>query len=201
MTPWKGQHIGGTVRVLAVWGGTELDNFNAMIKPFEDQTGIKVQVETTRDLTAVLSTQVKGGNPPDVAGIPNPGTLVILANQGALKPLDSVLDMAAMKTQYDPKGTIDDSTAIENMVLSYEPFRMFSIRVTKAPEGFQFPNAIKKMWSIVYFTPQGEKSTRVRIVSLGFTSDDESKRMREFFNQGNAFTLKQLQRRFSEKIK
>jgi alpha-glucoside transport system substrate-binding protein len=101
-TPWKGQQIGGTVRVLAVWGGAELDNFNAMIKPFEDQTGIKVQVETTRDLTAVLNTQIQGGNPPDVAGIPNPGSLVQLVGKNAVKPLDDVLDMNAMNQQYDP---------------------------------------------------------------------------------------------------
>ncbi len=100
--PWKGQHIGGTVRVLAVWGGAELANFNAMVKPFQDQTGISVQVESTRDLSATLNTQVKGGNPPDLAGIPNPGSLIQLANQGALKSLNSVLDMNVMNQQYDP---------------------------------------------------------------------------------------------------
>src|SRR5438876_515217 len=38
-----------------------------------------------------------------------------------------------MKTRYDPKGTVDDSKAIENAILSYEPMRMFSFKVTKSP--------------------------------------------------------------------
>lgn len=104
-----------------------------------------------------------------------------------------------MKTQYDPKGTIDDAKAIENTILSYEPMRMLSFKVTKAPDAFPFPNAIKKMWTVVYFIPEGEKATRVREVSMGFGSDDESKKMREFFNRGNAFTLQHLQKRFTAK--
>ena len=106
VAPWKGEQIGGTVSVLAIWGGSELDNFNAMIKPFEEQTGITVQYEGTRDLGAVLNTRVSGGNPPDLAGLPNPGQMVALANQGALKPLNDVLDMQQMQAQYD-QGFLD----------------------------------------------------------------------------------------------
>lgn len=99
--PWQGEQIGGTVTVLAIWGGEELDNFMAMIEPFQEQTGIEVQYEGTRDLGAVLNTRIAGGNPPDVAGLPNPGQLIALAEGGSLKPLDDVLDMEAMQSQYD----------------------------------------------------------------------------------------------------
>jgi uncharacterized protein YndB with AHSA1/START domain len=104
-----------------------------------------------------------------------------------------------MKTQYDPKGTIDDARAIENTIISYEPLRMLSLKVTKAPQAFPFPNAIKNMWTVVYFEPQGGRATRVRVVSMGFGNDEESKKMREFFNRGNAFTLQRLQKRFATK--
>ena len=104
-----------------------------------------------------------------------------------------------MKTRYDPKGTTDDAKAIENTILSYEPMRMVSFRVTKAPQGFPFPNAITNMWTVVYFEPQGEKATRVREICLGFGKDDESKKMREFFKRGNAITMKGLQKRFDAK--
>jgi len=104
-----------------------------------------------------------------------------------------------MKTRYDPKGTVDDSKAIENTILSYEPMRMLSFKVTKAPQGFPFPSAITNMWTVVYFEALGEKATRVRGVSLGFSNDDESKKMREFFNHGNAVTLEGLQKRFAAK--
>src|SRR5205823_10227378 len=61
-----------------------------------------------------------------------------------------------MKTRYDPKGTVDNAKAIENTILSYEPMRMISFKVTKAPQGFPFPSAITNMWTVVYFEAQGE---------------------------------------------
>ena len=104
-----------------------------------------------------------------------------------------------MKTRYDPKGTVDDSKAIENTILSYQPMRMFSFKVTKAPQGFPFPNAITSMWTVVYFEAQTAKATRVRGVSLGFGDDEESRKMREFFNRGNRITMERLQKRFTAK--
>jgi len=103
-----------------------------------------------------------------------------------------------MKTQYDPKGTTDDAKAIANTILSYEPMRMLSFKVTKAPQGFPFPNAIIRMWTVIYFEAQGEKATRVREISMGFGEDDESSKMREFFNRGNAATMEHLQKRFAK---
>ena len=104
-----------------------------------------------------------------------------------------------MKTQYDPTGTVDDAKAIWNTIISYEPGRMLSFRVTKAPDSFPFPNAIKGMWTVVYFIAESDKTAFVRVVSMGFGSDDESKKLREFFNRGNAVTLQRLQKRFAPK--
>src|SRR5712692_1834922 len=104
-----GQKMGGTVTVLGVWGGSELESFLAMVKPFEQRTGIKVQFEGTRDLNAVLTARVLGGNPPDVAALPAPGQMAEFARTGKLVPLDTVLDMGAMKDQY-AKSWIDLAT-------------------------------------------------------------------------------------------
>lgn len=104
-----------------------------------------------------------------------------------------------MKTQYDPNGKLDDATAIENTILSYEPLRMLSFKVTKAPQGFPFQHAIRNMWTVVYFEPRGENASLVRVVSMGFGGDAESKKMREFFNRGNAYTLQLLQKRITTK--
>src|SRR3972149_11475607 len=84
VAPAGAQKIGGTVRVLAVWGGSERESFLAMGKPFEDQTGVKVEYEGTRDLNAVLTTRIQGGNPPDVAGLPGPGQMAEFAQAGHL---------------------------------------------------------------------------------------------------------------------
>src|SRR5436190_4205721 len=91
---------GGTVHVLGTWGGSEQDSFLAMVKPFEDRTGIKVEYEGTRDLNAVLTTRVQAGNPPELAGLPGPGQMAQFAKDGKLVDLTDVLDMAAMKSDY-----------------------------------------------------------------------------------------------------
>ena len=104
-----------------------------------------------------------------------------------------------LKTQYDPAGTTDDDKSIENTILSYEPMRMVSLKVSRAPQGFPFPTAITNMWTVVYFEAKGEKATWVREVSMGFGKDEESQKMREFFKRGNAITLEELQKRFAAK--
>jgi alpha-glucoside transport system substrate-binding protein len=91
---------GGTVHVLAVWGGSEQDSFLAMIKPFQDRTGIKVEYESTRDINAVLTTRLQAGNPPEVAGLPGPGQMAEFAKSGKLVGLDKALDLNQMKDQY-----------------------------------------------------------------------------------------------------
>src|ERR1700687_3833536 len=93
----------GSVHVLAVWSGTELDSFNAVLKPFQDSTGIKVVYESTRDLDTLLQTRVQAGNTPEIAAAPSPSTLTTLANSGKLIQLDSgILDMTKMSAQYSP---------------------------------------------------------------------------------------------------
>jgi alpha-glucoside transport system substrate-binding protein len=92
---------GGTVHVLAVWADAEQESFMAVLKPFTDRTGIKVQYESTRDLDALLLTRIQAGNPPEITGAPSVGTLKKLAGQGKVVALDSILDKNTMKSQYN----------------------------------------------------------------------------------------------------
>ncbi len=101
-----------------------------------------------------------------------------------------------MRSNYDSKGSLGDPGTIENKVLAYEPERMLSIKVAKAPEKFPFKTRISDMWTVLYFQPTVDGKTLLRIVGMGFGTDEESQRMKEFFIQGNAFTLTQLQKHF-----
>lgn len=94
--------IGGKVTVIGTWGGSEQESFLAMVKPFEDATGVKVEYTGTRDINAVLTTGVDSGILPDVAGLPGPGQMKEYFARGALQPLDDVLDVAAYKSETSP---------------------------------------------------------------------------------------------------
>ena len=95
-----GEQLGGSVSVLATWTGEEQQAFLEMVAPFEQQTAVQVEYEGTRDLNAVLTARVQGGNPPDVAGLPGPGQMADFARAGKLIDLSGVLDMNAMRSQY-----------------------------------------------------------------------------------------------------
>ena len=48
-----------------------------------------------------------------------------------------------IRSNYNPKGTIGDATTIENTILTFDPKRMISSRLTKFPAGFPFVEAAK----------------------------------------------------------
>jgi len=70
----------------------------AVLKPFEDQTGIKVSYESTRDEDAILTSRVAAGNPPDLAAAPSPQLLAQFAKQGKVIPLNDAVDMSALQS-------------------------------------------------------------------------------------------------------
>ena len=101
-----------------------------------------------------------------------------------------------MRTRYAADGTIGDDATIDNMILSFDPLKMYSMRIAKPPKGFPFPNAWKPVWSVVYFDKLGASSTKISIHMLGFGDDEESQKMREFFVRGNQYTLDKLAAKF-----
>jgi len=104
--------LGGTISILAVYADAEQESFEAMIQPWVDEHGVEVQYSATRDINAQLTTQIAGGNPPDIAGLPGPGAMARFARDGDLVPLDDVIDMDTYSEQYDSgwivAGTVDD---------------------------------------------------------------------------------------------
>jgi alpha-glucoside transport system substrate-binding protein len=81
----------GRVAVLASWTGAEEDDFRTVLRAFTTATGIEVDYQGTRALDQVLASDVQRGTAPDVAVLPNPGSLATYARRGKLKPLDALL--------------------------------------------------------------------------------------------------------------
>jgi uncharacterized protein YndB with AHSA1/START domain len=97
-------------------------------------------------------------------------------------------------SHYDPAGRLGDEGTIENTILSYEPERMLSIRATKAPKGFPFPREVlDRTWSVMTLRDLGDGRTRLTLRGHGYGTDEASRKMRAFFEQGNSWTLRKLQ--------
>ena len=88
--------------MIGTWGGDEQTDFLKMVEPWEQQTGDKVKYTGTRDINTVLTTGVASGVLPDLAGLPGPGQMAEYAKNGALKPLDGVLDITTYQSDTAP---------------------------------------------------------------------------------------------------
>ncbi|GAA1306414.1 sugar ABC transporter substrate-binding protein [Planotetraspora silvatica] len=112
-TPEPAQSGGGTtaaakpldgvkIEVAAKWTGDEQANFEKVLKAFQAKTGATVTYASTgEDTGAYLGPRIEGGNPPDVAILPQPGLVQQYADQKALKPLSPEVQ-AQIDQNYTP---------------------------------------------------------------------------------------------------
>jgi alpha-glucoside transport system substrate-binding protein len=78
---------GNVVSVFGAFRDEEAYRFEESMKPFEERTGIDVQYEFSSEFETLIFVRVEGGNPPDVAALPQPGLMKNFASKGALNPL------------------------------------------------------------------------------------------------------------------
>ena len=89
---------GADLTVAADWTGAEQENFQKVLDAFAQDTGAKVTYTSYgSDVATTLETKITGGDPPDVAVIPQPGLLKKLAQDGSLIELsaDTLNDVKA----------------------------------------------------------------------------------------------------------
>jgi uncharacterized protein YndB with AHSA1/START domain len=102
------------------------------------------------------------------------------------------------KTKYGKEGTLGDDRTIVNEVLAYDPGRMFVLRIHTPPKGFPFMKSFRDMWTVVYFEPADGGKTKVTVRAHGFKDEEESRKLRGFFEGGNRQTLDMLQKHFAK---
>jgi alpha-glucoside transport system substrate-binding protein len=106
--------IGGSISVLGVLSGDNLEAFLSAFAPFEEETGISIEYEGTFDLLAVLQTRIDGGNPPDIVSNPSAGQMQTLASAGELVALDDIVDIAAVEADF-PSSLVELSTVGDSL--------------------------------------------------------------------------------------
>lgn len=74
--------------------------FEESIKSFEEETGIDIQYEGSKEFEASIGIAIEGGNPPDIVDFPQPGLLNNFVQKGYVIDLNKVLDMDKVKANY-----------------------------------------------------------------------------------------------------
>jgi alpha-glucoside transport system substrate-binding protein len=94
-----------------VWTGQEGESFQAVIDGFtEAYPNVDVSYKSAQDIATVLSTAVEGGNPPDIAALPNPGLMRDFASRNAIQPIEFAREDVAANFSEDwiQLGSVDD---------------------------------------------------------------------------------------------
>ena len=93
--------VSGTVSIIAKWTGEEQKSFEAVLAPFKKANpDVTIKYQGAGDnVPQIVATAVQGGNPPDIATLPQPGTMRDFARRGALKPITYALGTVARNFQ------------------------------------------------------------------------------------------------------
>jgi alpha-glucoside transport system substrate-binding protein len=96
-----------TVTIFGAFVDDEAARFEEAMRPFEEETGIDVVYEGNSDFETLITTRVEGGDPPDIAGFPQPGLMARFADEAV--PITEIMDMEYLQEQYD-QSWIDMAT-------------------------------------------------------------------------------------------
>jgi alpha-glucoside transport system substrate-binding protein len=111
--PEESQEQQQQISIMAVYTGAEQRAFEGVLDRFmEANPDVEVKYTSAGDeLPTVLETAVKGGSPPDLAMLPQPGVLKDFALRGELESLDFARDAVEQNLgEYAVElGTVDDT--------------------------------------------------------------------------------------------
>jgi alpha-glucoside transport system substrate-binding protein len=84
-----GSDVSGNLSISGVWTGQEARSFQAVLDGFtRENPDVSIKYRPVGDeIPTVLSTAVQGGNPPDLAAVPQPGLVRDFVDRGELKPI------------------------------------------------------------------------------------------------------------------
>ncbi|MFI6494373.1 ABC transporter substrate-binding protein [Streptomyces sp. NPDC050564] len=152
-----GGKVGGDLRVLSNWTGSEGDAFAKVIKGFEAKyPSVKVKIETVpfEQGQALLTQQYAQGSPPDVA-VALPGLIRTFSEQGLLVNLDSTWDKWIADGEYTPAvrkiadgaDSHTDSVLFKgnvNALIWYDPKQLAKLNLSVPKTWAQFTSVLNK---------------------------------------------------------
>lgn len=151
------------VDMMGIWGSSELTNFEAMVKPWEDAHKAKVNFNSTRDITAQLTLRVEGGNPPDIAAPAEVGLFQEFAAAGKLTSLDQCPGLEKLVKDNYPQAFVDLGTVDGKL------YGFFMKADTKAT---------------IWYSPQAFNDAGLEPLDDGASFDDLVNLSQEFVDKG-----------------
>ena len=136
----------GPITFATSFEANELEAFRTVMDEFTAETGIEVELESiSRDMATVLGNRVEGGNPPDLANVPNPGVFPNLGDE--LVSLDWFLDteVANQHSQafLDP-GTFNGTLLGVMPGASFKSIVWYNLNVFEQ-EGYETPTTLAEL--------------------------------------------------------
>lgn len=140
----EGEGGGQTVSIMSPWVEVDEENFLASLEGWEEETGNTVSHEGSGDFETLINTRVQGGNPPDIAMVPQPGLVQNLIDRDALMPVsdyvgdyqesvgDAIYDLGVYND--DLYGVVYDVT-LKSLV--WYPLPAFEDAEYEAPETWE----------------------------------------------------------------
>jgi alpha-glucoside transport system substrate-binding protein len=96
-----GEFSGTSVTMMGPFTEEDAVKFNNAIAEFEEQSGIDIQYEGTKEFEATISVRVDAGDPPDVVDFPQPGLLANFAREGEVVDVSQFISADWLQQQYN----------------------------------------------------------------------------------------------------
>lgn len=145
-----GTFDGATVSIYSTIVEVEADQLNESWETFEACTGIDIRYEGSQEFETQINVRAQGGNPPDIAIIPQPGLLNSLAKAGYLKPAPaSVEDNVDEFWTEDWKtyGTVDGTFYAAPLMASVKGYVWYSPS-TFEEKGWEIPTTLAELTTL-----------------------------------------------------
>ena len=96
-----GEYEGTVVTMTGPFTDEDAVKFNNTVAAFEEETGIDIQYEGSKEFEATIGIRVEGGDAPDIVDFPQPGLLATFVATGDVIDLSTYLDREDLKTRYN----------------------------------------------------------------------------------------------------
>ena len=135
-------------KTVTIWSSIDQPVQDGLQKVLEGKAtaeGITIDWQKVDDINSLIMTKIQSGETPDIALIPQPGVVKDMVDQGAAKPLDDVIDMAALEGSMVP-GTLDAGTIDGQLYGLLVSMNVKSLVFVNKPEwekaGYQVPDSL-----------------------------------------------------------